>query len=118
MGYACYEHNRRDQGYCVPAICDHPSCNKRIHRGIYYACGGDPMEYCGLFFCDEHRANYLDGERNGVCERCADPNAAPFTPKPDIQEWIDWKLTDESWSDWRASHPDWMAEYGNIINSR
>jgi len=33
----------------------------------------------------------------------------PFEPKPDIQEWIDWKLTDESWSKWRAENPEWVA---------
>jgi hypothetical protein len=54
MGYACYERNGRDQGYGVPAKCDHPECNKDIDRGIGYACGGDPMENCGLFFFAEH----------------------------------------------------------------
>jgi len=109
MGYQCYEHNGRDQGYGVPCQCDHPGCNEKIHRGVSYACGGDPMENCGLFFCGKHRANYPDDESNGVCERCADPDAMPFEPKPDIQEWIDWKLTDESWSKWRAENPEWVA---------
>jgi hypothetical protein len=113
MGYQCYEHNGRDQGYGVPCLCDHPGCNKQIDRGVAYACGGDPMENCGLFFCGEHLAHYKDEETgswsSAVCERCADEDAEPFDPKPDIQEWIDWKLTDESWSKWRDENPEWVA---------
>ncbi|TDH36321.1 hypothetical protein E2A64_10230 [Pseudohoeflea suaedae] len=107
MGYQCYEHNGRDQGYGVPAICDHPGCNERIHRGVSYACGGDPMENCGLFFCGKHRANYPDDASLGVCERCAIP-ARPFKRKPDIPEWTDWKLNDPSWAEWRAANPEWV----------
>ena len=47
----------RDIGYGVPAICDHPGCNKEIDRGLGYVCGGEPYggeHGCGLFFCGEH----------------------------------------------------------------
>lgn len=119
MGYACYEHNGRDQGYGVPCVCDHPDCEKVIHRGIAYACGDDPMENCGLFFCSEHRshdvdpeAEYTDFNRHefGVCERCANHEPA-FDPKPDTDEWVQWKLNDESWAEWREKNPGWVAEH-------
>ena len=47
MGYACYERNGRDQGYGVPAKCDHPGCDADIDRGIAYACGGEPTDTKG-----------------------------------------------------------------------
>ena len=28
---------QRDIGYGVPSICDHPKCNKEIHRGLSYS---------------------------------------------------------------------------------
>jgi len=31
---------KRDIGYGVPSICDHPDCNKEINRGMNYVCGG------------------------------------------------------------------------------
>lgn len=117
MGYAVYELNGRDQGYGVPAKCDHPGCDEDIHRGVAYACGGDPTENCGLFFCGKHRCHDVDPEADytpetshnfGVCERCADPEAPPFDPSPDTDEWIQWKLTDESWAGWRAENPKWV----------
>jgi predicted ribonuclease toxin of YeeF-YezG toxin-antitoxin module len=40
-----------------------------------------------------------------MCERCCD-GKEPFTPKPDIKEWVNWKLTDESWQDWRDENPE------------
>jgi hypothetical protein len=119
MGYSCYQLHGRDQGYGVPCKCDHPDCDEEIHRGIAFACGGNPMENCGLFFCNKHRSHDVDPEAEytesnshefGVCERCAADQPA-FDPKPDIQEWIDWKLTDESWSGWRAENPDWVAKH-------
>lgn len=118
MGYSCYEMNGRDQGYGVPATCDHPGCNKNIDRGMAYACGGDPTENCGLFFCGEHRSHCVDPDAEwtsenrhtfGVCERCA-ADAEPFDPSPDSQEWIDHKLTNPTWAEWRAENPKWVAE--------
>jgi hypothetical protein len=95
---------QRDIGYGVPAICDHPECNKEIDRGLNYVCtdqepyGGDG---CGLFFCSEHRGYVEDG---CDCEHIA------FDPKPDVSKWVEWKLTDESWQRWRDENPEQVAE--------
>lgn len=47
-----YDENwKRDVGYGVPAICDHPGCNEKIDRGLAFVCGGEPMggeKGCGL----------------------------------------------------------------------
>ena len=97
-------HWRRDIGYGVPAICDHPGCNEVIDRGLAYVCkdqepyGGDG---CGLYFCGAHL-----GE-NG-CERCA-AEKEPFPAKPDTAEWIQHKLTDPSWQRWRDENPAGVA---------
>lgn len=96
------DRHKRDIGYGVPAICDHPDCNKEIDRGLGYVCarqepyGGD--EGCGLFFCSDHRVNIKN-----QCERCAEEKS-PFDPKPDIEEWNNWKLTDDSWDEWRKEN--------------
>jgi hypothetical protein len=95
----------RDIGYGVPVICDHPDCNKEIHRGLAYVCGGRPYggEYgCGLFFCDSHL--YL-GLGHQVCERCRD-DEKEFEPSPDIAEWNNHKLTHKSWQQWRDKNPE------------
>jgi hypothetical protein len=60
---------KRDIGYGVPAICDHPVCSIKIDRGLAYVCGTYPFggeNGCGLFFCYKHR------DAEGLCERCAD----------------------------------------------
>lgn len=49
----------RPIGYAFPAICDHPGCNARIHRGLAHACGGrhghdDPEGSCEGYFCEQH----------------------------------------------------------------
>ena len=98
----------RDIGYGVPAVCDHPDCNKEIDRGLSYVCGGEPYggdHGCGLFFCNEH-LYYTPGEKDHIqqCERCS-RNVLPFVPKPDVPEWINWKLTDDSWEQWRKDNP-------------
>jgi len=93
----------RDIGYGVPAVCDHPKCDAKIDRGLSYVCGGDPYggdKGCGLYFCGDHLAG--DPER---CERCL-AGQPPFNPKPDVDEWLEWKLNDESWADWRRTHPE------------
>jgi hypothetical protein len=106
MGWSIgYDTNwERDIGYGVPAVCDHPDCNNEIDRGLYYVCGGEPFggeEGCGLFFCDEHMFATLPQK----CNRCKE-KAEPFIPKPDVAEWIEWKLTDDSWEDWRNDNPN------------
>ncbi len=94
----------RDVGYGVPAICDHPDCNKKIDRGIAYICGAEPdggEDGCGLFFCEEHQVGYSQ-----KCVCCTNRRRKPFTPKPDTPEWMRWKLEDESWEAWRQANPD------------
>ncbi len=101
-------HWNRDIGYGVPATCDSPSCGVAIDRGLGYVCGGEPYggkHGCGLFFCDEH---LLLGGPSQRCQRCV--NGRPsYDPTPDTDEWINWKLTDESWSTWRDENPDAVA---------
>lgn len=120
----------RDIGYGVPAQCDHPDCDTGIDRGLSYVCGGAPYggDYgCGLYFCETHLAYAYteDGEDDllvdgkplpHLCERCIkmhqegeDSKVQPFTPKPDVPEWINWKLTDESWQQWRDENPERVA---------
>jgi hypothetical protein len=124
----------RDIGYGVPAACDHPGCDVEIDRGLGYVCGGEPYGGemgCGLFFCSEHLF-YSDPENEDqffedyepdeshdaplgafVCERCRDWNERDayegefktFDPKPDIEEWTEFKATDPSWSEWRHKQP-------------
>ena len=110
MGWSVgYDPNwRRDIGYGVPAICDHPGCGAEIDRGLAYVCGGEPWggdEGCGLFFCGLHRV-YLGNKPQ--CVRCFD-GKEPFTPTPDTAEWIKHKLTDPTWQEWRDEHPDEVA---------
>lgn len=123
MGYGCYERGGRDQGYMVPAICDHPDCSAEIDRGIGYACGDDPMENCGLFFCHDHKrhdvdpeAEWADGNRHqfGVCERCAADHPA-FDPSPDTEYWCAWKMNHESWGGWRSENPDFVKANAHLI---
>ena len=100
-----YDNNhKRDIGYGVPAICDHPDCNKEIDRGLEYVCA-DQEPYggengCGLYFCSDHQINSKQ-----QCERCAEEKE-PFDPKPDTKEWINWKLTHKSWKQWREENQE------------
>jgi len=136
MGWQIGYHNGRDIGYGVPAECDHPGCQVQIDRGLGYVCGSKPYggeHGCGLFFCELHlqfgswhsitgepvdwddEDTYTLDDNNDmvyaeVCERCA-KGEAPLPGKPDIQEWIDWKLTDDSWAQWRAEHPALVRVY-------
>lgn len=93
------DNHKRDIGYAVPAICDHPECSEEIDRGLGYVCA-DQEPYggengCGLFFCSGHQVN-----NKQQCERC-EAGIEPFEPKHDTREWIEWKLTDDSWKEWR-----------------
>ena len=112
MGWAVGEFNGRDSGYGVPSICDHPGCGAKIDRGLSYVCGGDVYggeHGCGLFFCSDHLL-YGGEKRDNVqlCTRCR-YGKQPYDPTPDLKEWIDWKLTDESWAPWRAENPAWVS---------
>jgi len=120
MGYSIgYDTKwKRDIGYGVPAICDHPDCNKEINRGLGHVCGGEPYggeRGCGLFFCDEHL--YVHERLPRLCERCAPRIKSPFKPKPDTKEWCEWKLTHESWSRWRADCPEEVAATKAVLEA-
>ena len=109
MGWSIgYDSNwKRDIGYGVPAMCDHPDCNETIDRGLSYVCGGEPYggeRGCGLFFCSDHLIAF--GHR---CERCT-KKCKPFLAKPDHPDWIRWKLEHESWQSWRDENPEAVAE--------
>lgn len=96
----------RDIGYGIPALCDHPGCNEKIDRGLSYVCGSEPYggeHGCGLYFCSKHLWYREPRSADCVvqnCKRCM-TYKPPYKPKPDIQEWIDFKMTDPSWQDWR-----------------
>lgn len=90
---------KRDIGYGVPAICDYPSCNARIDRGLAFVCSGEPYggeHGCGLYFCEQHHS-----AADQLCDQCAD-GLPPFEAKPDTEEWTRFKMTDDSWAEWRA----------------
>lgn len=109
----------RDIGYGVPAICDHPGCNKQIDRGIVFVCGGDISggeHGCGLFFCDDHLFWY-EGKKGPLCERCSE-DMDPFEPKPDTKEWVSHKLTDESWGKWRENNPEKVRQLIEYIGEQ
>ena len=97
----------RDIGYGVPAQCDHPSCTNKIDRGLSYVCGGEAFGEpygCGLYFCEEHLwfHTFKDGECRQVCFRCNN-HKEPYHPKPDTEEWLVFKMLDESWAEWRET---------------
>lgn len=107
-----YDRNwERDIGYGVPAVCDLPKCDKEIDRGLAFVCGSDSYggEYgCGLYFCSEHfeyRQPHGSNTLIQLCPRCY-RYRKPYDPKPDIAEWIEWKLKDESWQVWREENPE------------
>lgn len=114
MGYAVYERDGRDMGYGVPAECDHPRCSERIDRGLAYICGGGPDSDhgCHLFFCHRHltfrQPRGLDHSIE-LCPRCR-RYRAPYQPKPDLVEWMEWKLHDDSWAEWRRQNRDQVFE--------
>lgn len=121
MGYQIYQVGDRWGGYGVPAVCEHPGCDEEIDRGMSFACGGEPFsEYgCDRYFCGKHRMckgwdaengrwcrhrNDCECEFIEVCERCA-KNKPPFPYKPEVKEWVDHLLKDESWAEWRKNNP-------------
>jgi hypothetical protein len=103
---------QRDIGYGVPCVCDHPDCNEEIDRGLSYVCGGEPYggdRGCGLFFCGNH-LHYAERLSGQFCARCHPRIRSPFKPKPDVIQWIEHKLSDESWEEWRAESPKEVAD--------
>ena len=92
----------RDIGYGVPAVCDHPGCDKKIDRGLaYVCCDSEPYggEYgCGLYFCGDHQSH-------GRCTH-EFSDSLVYRPSEDTAEWIRHKLTDPSWEQWRIENAD------------
>jgi hypothetical protein len=128
MGYKVYEVGNRWGGYGVPTICEYPSCNEEIDRGISYACGGEPFSEhgCDRYFCGKH-LTYIGFDENEkqckhenkckckwveLCERC-EKHEAPFDYKPERPEWIKHLLTDSSWKQWRKENPDEVKKLKN-----
>lgn len=103
-----YDSNwKRDIGYGVPAICDHPGCNNEIDRGLAHVCA-DQEPYggergCGLFFCSDHQ--HMTEKHDQLCIRCLRGNK-PFEPKPDVKKWVRHKLRHKSWQQWRDENPE------------
>jgi hypothetical protein len=117
MGWSIgYDHNwRRDIGYGVPALCDHPKCRAEIDRGLSYVCGGHLSDIgCGLFFCGAHR-KWCRGAM--LCPRCAAHKPPYKHPKPDVPEWVRHKLTDESWQSWRDENPILVSLYAAVLGA-
>lgn len=117
MGWAVGYDDRwkRDIGYGVPSICDHPGCGQEINRGLDYVCGGEPYggnHGCGLYFCEEHRLFSHDANKF-LCDRCCN-GEEPYKPTPDTLEWIGWKLTDGSWEQWRNENPDKVEQMNPV----
>jgi len=108
MGWSVgYDDNwKRDIGYGVPSICDHPGCPAEIDRGLSFVCGGEPYggeHGCGLYICGDHYE--IAGDRRDnvrLCRRCYWNRGDFYTPTPDTPEWIEHKATDPSWAAWRA----------------
>jgi len=106
-----YDENwNRDIGFDVPATCDHPDCNKTIHRGVEHVCGGEPYggdAGCGLYFCENHLEKKVlettGNEVTPVCAQCSS-GKTPFEPTPDADEWINYKQTSHYWAGWRTYH--------------
>ena len=121
MGYAIYQNGGRYAGYGVPAYCEHPGCDKKIDRGVSYACGQEPFKYgCDRYFCGEHVFRHLvekgcvdsddceDDEccvYKDVCQRCKEEKSE-FDYKPEHPDWIKHLLKDESWKEWRENNPE------------
>lgn len=100
---------KRDIGYGVPAICDHPRCSVVIDRGLANVCCSEEPRGgigCGLYFCSNHHG-FSKRDQHGMCGRCH-RGEAPFSPKPEHPMWIKFKMVDPSWLAWREEngHPD------------
>lgn len=138
MGYQVYRVKKtsggyRFAGYGVPAICEHPDCNKEIDRGMSYACGGEPFSDfgCDRYFCEAHlhytgidetkgaicrHRNDCDCESVQLCDKCRDPKSKGYYPyKEETKEWCRHVLKDASWKEWRDENPEMVEDYKKII---
>lgn len=133
MGYSCYtsEKHGREQGYDVPAICDHPDCSVEIDRGVGYVCldNQDHTASCGGFYCSEHSALAFiisEDEFEDLDDDDAQELAESYglKEKPEFDEdgyfyicqhkpieyketrsWLEHIMGDESWQKWREEEP-------------
>lgn len=112
MGYGVYEDDNarglgllRWAGYEVPGTCDATGCEYplALGRGIANRCESEWVDDglfkdsgCGFFFCGEH-----------LSVGC---NHRAVTAKPDLPEWEEHILTDDSWAQWRRENPARVAE--------
>ena len=70
----------RPIGYVFEATCDHPECDKKIDRGLAFACGGMHGEeaclsdapVCEGYFCSDHLriAYHFNGKGDQICVGC------------------------------------------------
>ncbi len=122
MGYSVgFDENwKRDVGYSVPAVCDHPRCDEEIDRGFSFVCGSQMFGGeigCGLYFCGKHRSmRPTEKDSPMLCLKCCRYEKKPYKPKPDTFEWKMWKLTHESWKDWREENTETVAEFTELKN--
>lgn len=121
MGWSLgYDSNwGRDIGYGVPAICDFPGCEEKIDRGLTYVCGSEPYggnRGCGLYFCEKHR-EYHPRLQVSLCPRCGKLRD-PYPAKDDVEEWINFKLEDESWKDWRNEYPEEVDKLKALLEKK
>lgn len=76
MGWGSGVVQGKEVGYLVEATCEHPDCDKKIDRGLSYACGGfagEDEHSCAGFFCPEHLGCYFDSENEmspPLCAKC------------------------------------------------
>ena len=52
-----------------------------------------------MLTCNYTYPRAAKGDSVKRCPRCASYKK-PYKPKPDIQEWLDWKAADPSWEKW------------------
>lgn len=125
MGWGdCGEDSKgRPIGYVHEATCDHPGCDKKIDRGLSYACGdmhGETEYGCEKYFCSEHRENIVEdeGDFNHICDGCKKelidsgewvehPEEGTIIRKPD-----DWRV---HWFTYGSNHVD---KDGNSLGER
>lgn len=99
----------RPIGYAFSATCDHDGCNQKIDRGLSFACGDmhGATEYgCELYFCGDHRDNFVDDGDRGVrvCDSCA----------RSLVESGEWYFDEDEGALMRVS--DWRnCDYDNVI---
>lgn len=84
----------RPIGYAFEAVCDHPECSARIHRGLEYACGGmhgDTERGCEKYFCYEHLLIYenREGETWQCCKECYDELCKDYDPDAEEESEIE-----------------------------